>query len=136
MLEHMSHAGQENGRLMATYDQLVQFGIPRKLIRSSIFELEELGFVVREVKGGRDFASLYRITFLGEGSSMPSNEWERLSKSEARAIANQARAVRIKARGAPKRMNSVPHAGTSQPPNAGTVIGSHSGNFFNILGAV
>src|SRR5689334_15062718 len=51
-LEHMAHAGQENGRLFAPYRQLVLFGIPRSEISGAIEQLEALGFI-EVVKGDR-----------------------------------------------------------------------------------
>ncbi|MCB2081951.1 MAG: hypothetical protein H6908_00670 [Hyphomicrobiales bacterium] len=52
MLEHMAHAGTENGNLYATYDQLEAFGIPRRLVHRTLTEAERLGLVLIE-RGGR-----------------------------------------------------------------------------------
>ena len=52
MVEHKNHAGTENGNLMATYDQLVPWGLTRSEIRAAIDEAEFLG-LVRFERGGR-----------------------------------------------------------------------------------
>ena len=52
MREHLSHAGNENGSLLAPYGQLVDFGIGRRLIHGSIAEAEQRG-LVRVDRGGR-----------------------------------------------------------------------------------
>ena len=65
-IEHRNHAGIENGNLMATYDQLVDFGISRSEISRAVKEAEYLGFI--DVKRGGRWAdtnqpSVYRLTF-------------------------------------------------------------------------
>ena len=52
MVENMNHAGLENGKLLATYDQLVKWGIPRGYIHQTITEAERLGLLLAE-RGGR-----------------------------------------------------------------------------------
>lgn len=80
LLDHMGHAGKENGRLMATYDQLVKFGITRRKITAAIRELEFLGLVECE-HGGRynmsNRPSTYRLTFYYTGDGIPAtNQWK------------------------------------------------------------
>ncbi|NVJ98792.1 MAG: hypothetical protein HWE25_11600 [Alphaproteobacteria bacterium] len=84
-IEHMNHAGQANGRLMATYDQLVASGITRNKIRQAIEETEYLGFIEVTRPGGRwansNQPSMYRLTYFGtiEGQHgfPPTNEWKK-----------------------------------------------------------
>jgi hypothetical protein len=85
LVEHVAHACQENGRLVATYDQLVQeFGIPRRKIRGAIAELEKRGLVRRTAVGcgnrrtGDRQPSMYRLTFLGSAPDRldPTDEWQ------------------------------------------------------------
>ena len=63
----MSHAGTENGNLVATYDQQVKRGASRRLIPDAIDEAEILG-LIRAVRGGRwadtNQPSRYRLTWL------------------------------------------------------------------------
>ena len=51
-IEHLRHAGNENGSLLATYGQLVGFGIGRRLIHASIAEAEQRGLISVD-RGGR-----------------------------------------------------------------------------------
>lgn len=51
-LEHLKHGGNENGSLLAPYNQLAKFGIGRRLIHESIREAEQRGLVKVE-RGGR-----------------------------------------------------------------------------------
>lgn len=68
LLEHMAHAGHENGNLVATYAQLEAFGIGRRLIGAAIEEAERLKLV--EVRRGLTRAhaktnpTRFRLTFL------------------------------------------------------------------------
>ena len=89
-VEHCRHAGKENGYLVVTYDQFVEWGIPRKLVNPTIMELVNARLLVVEHKGrargGDGQPSLYRLTYLKSkyvpisGSPYfiePSNDWEK-----------------------------------------------------------
>jgi len=79
VIEHLRHGGKENGRLRAPYDQLVQFGITRRLIRPTIQEVVDRGLLTVERQGfaadGTRLPSLYRLTFLPAYGQPPTNEW-------------------------------------------------------------
>jgi hypothetical protein len=85
LIDHCSHAGRENGRLQATYDQLTKFGIPRKRIFQAIQEAETRGLVQVTRRGGLyglescRTPSHYRLTWMGAfDPCMPAtNEWRR-----------------------------------------------------------
>lgn len=47
-IEHLNHAGYENGNLMATYSQLEKFGINRRFISKAIDEAEDRGLILVE----------------------------------------------------------------------------------------
>jgi hypothetical protein len=94
-LEHCAHAARENGYLVVTYDQFVEFGILRRFIRPTIDELRAVGLLVIEHQGrygaGRykTDASMYRLTYLrskfvpavGQAYYLePTNEWRRYVK--------------------------------------------------------
>jgi len=86
MVEHMNHAGSENGNLAATYDQLVAWGLSRSEISSAIEEAEFLG-LLRFKRGGRwggtNLPSRYRLTFLPDrDDNPPSNEWKRRKEDQ------------------------------------------------------
>ena len=68
-LEICAHAGHENGYLIVTYDQFVEYGIGRRFVRLAIEEAVELGLaeVTRQglYRGGsRRQPNLYRLTYL------------------------------------------------------------------------
>lgn len=44
-LEHMAHAGRENGNLVVTFDQFVDCGIRREAIARTMAELDRLGWI-------------------------------------------------------------------------------------------
>jgi len=87
MVEQGNHAGRENGKLRATYDQLSKWGIPRKRIAAAIREASERGLVEVTTRGGlfgpesRRTPSRYRLTWIGtlDPSRYATNEWKRFS---------------------------------------------------------
>jgi len=101
LIEHMSHAGTENGNLKATYDQLVAFGLTRSQIRAAIEEVEFRG-LIRFKRGGRwvgtNQPSTYRLTFLPDReSNPPTNEWKGKTE-EAISAWKQEQVQRLRAR--------------------------------------
>ncbi|WP_395831364.1 hypothetical protein [Elstera sp.] len=62
--EHMSHAGTENGRLAAPYNQLEGLGIRRNSIRPALLELIEAGLIRRTDEGYMRQIARYELTFL------------------------------------------------------------------------
>jgi len=98
LIEHMNHAGRENGRLQATYGQLVEWGITRRLIRPAIDEAEQRGLVEIE-QGARvnvsdSHLAAYRLTFLKavrrddferDYFISPTDEWANFGEDETPA---------------------------------------------------
>jgi len=94
IVEHLNHAGKENGYLLATYDQLVKAGIGRRFVHPAITEAERLELIHVERGGRRGFASpanKFTLTFLiakqlgHDGNyyySKPTNNWKKLDKDE------------------------------------------------------
>ena len=87
-LEYMANAGRCNGELMATYDQLANFGIVRRFILETIEEVKRNGFIVVE-HGGRwnmtNRPSLYRLTYYADKDGNPAtNDWRRFTKANNR----------------------------------------------------
>ena len=85
-VDQMNHAGTQNGNLIATYDQMVEQGSSRRLIRFAVEEAEFLG-LIRYERGGRwaetNQPSLYRLTFFADrDGNPPSNEWKKRTKIE------------------------------------------------------
>ncbi len=86
LLDHIAHAGTENGNLMATYDQLVGFGAGRRHIRRAIEEAEYLG-LIRYSRGGRwagtNQPARFRLTFYADkDGTPPTNEWKSRAEEE------------------------------------------------------
>lgn len=82
LIEHMLHAGKENGALPVTYDDFAAFGVRRASIADALRELEAAGlieFVVRGRGGNREYrkASVFRITFLWTPEAEPTDEWRK-----------------------------------------------------------
>jgi hypothetical protein len=81
-VENMKHAGLDNGRLMATYNQLVQFGMRRNSIRGAIREGIRRGLLRLTEHGrnpttGKGILSRYRLTYLPTVDAPPTDEWKR-----------------------------------------------------------
>jgi hypothetical protein len=80
LVEHMNHAGRENGKLMATYDQLQDFGLTRSELSTAVSEAEYLG-LIKVSRGGRyhgsNQPSIYRLTFYADhNGNPPTNDWK------------------------------------------------------------
>ena len=81
LIEHRNHAGLENGNLLATYDQLVEYGLTRSEIKAAILEAGFLGLVKVTYEGGRyagnNQPSTYRLTFYADKEGGPAmNQWK------------------------------------------------------------
>lgn len=84
MIEHCTNAGRENGRLIATYDQLGLLGIHKRNRRRAIDEAVARGLVrITEVGGlhgvdAKRTPSRYRLTWIGtcDPPAIASNEWK------------------------------------------------------------
>jgi hypothetical protein len=87
-IEHMAHGGAENGKLIVTYDQLVEWGVDRKAIAPAIRELTALGFleVTEPGSAGNENhrrAHRFRLTYVNVKSrEQPTNEWKRIDTIE------------------------------------------------------
>ena len=56
LVEHMAHAGFENGNLMVTHEDFVRYGVTRRLVTQSIDEAEFLG-LLKAKRGGKSTSS-------------------------------------------------------------------------------
>lgn len=96
-IEHCSHAGRENGNLMATHQQLREYGLIGDQIRPAIEEAEFLGLLQFE-RGGRwansNRPSLYRLTFYADREgNPPTDDWKRLDKTQIKDWKDERRAL-------------------------------------------
>ena len=88
LVEHMNHAGTENGNLKATHEQLRAYGLSGNSIRDAVEEAEFLGLLQFE-RGGRwantNQPSTYRLTFLPDREhNPPTDEWKRRTDDKIR----------------------------------------------------
>jgi hypothetical protein len=97
-VEHMAHGAAENGRLIVTYDQFVEWGVERRQIGPAIRELVALGFLEvteRGVAGNETYrrANKFRLTYVNtKNREEPTHEWRRINTIEdAKITAENAR---------------------------------------------
>lgn len=92
LIEHANHAGQENGKLVCTYDDFDRYGVRRKTVNEAVALAEALGFL--DVLPGKisvgtaRLPSLYRLTWLATyDGEAPTNRWKAIqSEDEAAAL--------------------------------------------------
>lgn len=100
-IEHMRHAGKENGALFVTFDQFVAFGISRKFVHPMLKLGEALGLlqVIQTDNWIGDVRppNAYRLCYLPEkGKKAPTDEWSFLDEDGvlARLAAHKATTTR------------------------------------------
>ena len=91
--EYCRHGGKDNGKLPVTHQNFQRFGIHHNAIGPGLRETQALGFIEitqRGLAGNADHRrpNLFRLTYL----DAPTDEWRKVAKEEAEAIANKARA--------------------------------------------
>ncbi len=92
-LTYLSTGGEENGHLMATYNQMVKYGIRRNAIKQTIKEAKQLGLIKVKTsetigKFGK-YTQEFTLTYLpqsivdnGKKSYiMPTNEWKKIKEA-------------------------------------------------------
>jgi len=99
-VEHMGHAGQDNGALPCTYDDFVEHGIHRQAIGPAINECVALGFL-RVTERGRSgngafrSANKFRLTYIATRGVAPTDDWDAIeTDEEAERKAGAARSLR------------------------------------------
>lgn len=99
LIEHMDHAGTENGELPVTYDNFVEYGIHRDAIRGAIEEAGFLGLVRVTERGGKygekKIPSKYRLTWMGDKHGAPwTNEWKGVTQEQIDNWKDQRKEIR------------------------------------------
>jgi hypothetical protein len=90
ILEHMAHAGTENGNLIVTYHDFERFGIRRGSLKVAISEAVERGLIIVTEKGrasvGPDrWPSKYALGWLPlRDGSAPPNRWKTWSHNSSK----------------------------------------------------
>ncbi|MBL4886393.1 MAG: hypothetical protein JKY95_17920 [Planctomycetaceae bacterium] len=95
LIEHMAHAGTENGNLICTYNNFADYGVRRQSIATAVRQLEYMGFI-RVEKGwaysGEHLPSKYRITWLPSADGTPAtNEWKSITSVHVEAFHQRAK---------------------------------------------
>ena len=93
ILEHCNHGGYENGHLICTYKDFVDYGLTRNNIRPAIEEAQALG-LVKHQRGERVFAknqpNSYTLTFYAtENKYPPTNDWKKLTEERLISFKNK-----------------------------------------------
>jgi hypothetical protein len=118
-IEHMLHAGKDNGRLVCTYQNFADRGIRHRSIATAIRNAVELGFMEIRQRGWRSAGhgrpALYRLTFLATDNAGPTDEWRHISGLFCRETHEN-----FKGESAPEAGGeSAPEAGGENAPEAG-----------------
>jgi hypothetical protein len=105
--------GNENGKLIVTFDDFERYGIHRRSIAPAIRELEALGFIEITERGRAGNAEYrlphkFRLTYRDTKRNRPTHEWRRIETIEA-AIAKSEEARR------PHKKNRSPVAENTEP---------------------
>jgi hypothetical protein len=98
-LEHMSHGGQDNGKLPCRYYDFVQYGCRQKGLSAALIEVGVLGFAITVTLGTRAFANIpgkastFRLTYLPTADGPATNEWKKWKTAEEarEAVAHEQR---------------------------------------------
>jgi hypothetical protein len=121
MVEHMAHAGTENGQLIVTYDDFAGYGIRRPSIGSAIKELECLGWIT--VKRGRSYdgtkePNLFYLTWLPNSvdRSLPTNRWKAIDSEHVEAYRERLKANKARRRVRKSERETDGHGGGNVVP--------------------
>jgi hypothetical protein len=98
IIEHLAHAGLQNGALIVTYTNFQQFGVRRPSIAPAIVELETLGIIDVVRRGGSAYAefrnpSIYALAWLDRKDGTPPTSRWKTFETEAAALEAVRRAV-------------------------------------------
>jgi hypothetical protein len=108
-IEYMRHAGKDNGRLICTYDDMVDYGIRRASIGPGIRLVSAAGFLVVERRGSwsADHANptLYRLTYLPTDGANPTDEWRNYLPNSTRGSLSEYAARPKRPQNGPKIQN-------------------------------
>jgi hypothetical protein len=92
MIEHMRHAGTQNGELPVTYDNFQRYGIRRSSISLAMTIAIKLGWIDLGVRGVRGHGiarrpHLFGLTWLPRADHTPaSNRWKRITEEKANDV--------------------------------------------------
>jgi hypothetical protein len=105
VIEHLNHAGQENGKLPVSYDDFAKYGVRRQSVMFAIDAAMALGWIDIVDHGHRGAADVrraarYALTWVDRHDGKPrTNRWKRLSAADAEAAIAELRRERSIAAG-------------------------------------
>lgn len=114
MIEHMAHAGSENGNLICTHKDIAAHGVRHSSIADAIRLLEYTG-LIRVQKGrffkGEHTPNKYRLTWLASFEGMSAhpatNEWKAITEKHVQAYNQEKRRLAKMARERRERNKAV-----------------------------
>jgi len=89
-IEHMDHAGLENGKLIVTHDDFKKFGVSRDFVGDAVDELAYLKLIKINIRGrageGTGYANCFELTWLPpKGSYLCDDIWQGVTRKRVRA---------------------------------------------------
>ncbi len=113
LLEHMAHAGKENGSLQVTHRQFIEAGVSRDYVADAIDELAHLRLIKITIRGrggvGVGHSNRFLLTWFPEkGSRYCDDPWKTVDKAHVkkwnvlRLTAKKARKRKVPKRSNPK----------------------------------
>lgn len=88
IIQHTSHAALENGKLVITHPQFVEYGVTGEYVADALDELAYKGLIkIKRGRAGSGVAhpNMFTLTFVGnfEGAP-PTNEWRRCTSARCK----------------------------------------------------
>lgn len=88
IIEHIGHARLENGRLIVTHEQFIDYGVTGEYVGDALDELAYKGLIKAErgkAGNGTAHPTVFTLTFDGtHDGGKASNEWKKFTMAEAR----------------------------------------------------
>ena len=112
IIQHTAHAALENGKLIVTHPQFVEYGVTGEYVADALDELEYKGLIkVQRGRAGSGVAhpNRFTLTFVGdfEGAA-PTHEWRKCTKEKCKRWAEIDRKVAADKRGVLGRKKKSP----------------------------
>jgi hypothetical protein len=118
-IEHMKHAGKNNGRLICTYENFIAYGIRSRSIPAALQHLQTVGAIEMTQRGRRDAMHNphhYRLTYQPSfDGKWPTNEWRSYRPKSPTTVKRNSVGIRQK-----PGTKTSPDPGTKTSPERGT----------------